>query len=77
MPVSYKKSLILILVSLTVLSCKNQSTNNSEIQHYLHISHTRTNKNPEIDSVAAQINFKKFDMLWCNSELPEIMFIHV
>ncbi len=36
---------------------------------YLHISHTRTNANPKLDSLTEHIDFSQFDMLWLGGDL--------
>ena len=67
------------LVSLIVLfifaSCSNQTKqaeNETQVKRYLHISHTRTNSNPKLDSVAEQLNLKRYDMLWLGGDLAQL-----
>lgn len=36
---------------------------------YLHLSHTRTDTNPYIDSVAALVDYAAYDMLWLGGDL--------
>ena len=38
---------------------------------YLHISHTRTNANPNLDSIVEAKDFSKYDMLWLGGDLAE------
>jgi len=40
-----------------------------ETKYYLHISHTRTNTNPFMDSIVEKVDFSKFDMLWLGGDL--------
>lgn len=63
----------LILFSLFLLSaCRKDKIPVpivSEPKTYLHLSHTRTNANPLMDSIAEQLNFAQFDMLWLGGDL--------
>ncbi len=36
---------------------------------YLHLSHTRTDTNPKMDSIAELIDYNKYDMLWLGGDL--------
>ena len=65
---------ILLLITLIVIafSCKKNeilSPNNPEILEYLHIAHTRTIANPNMDKIIESIDYKKFDMLWLGGDL--------
>lgn len=42
-----------------------------EAKNYLHLSHTRTNSNPNMDSVVENTDFSKFDMLWLGGDLSQ------
>ena len=58
----YLGSVVIILI--TALSCTTAPTH-----HYLHLGHTRTEVNPYIDSVAARIDYRAYDMLWLGGDL--------
>lgn len=57
------------------LSCKRSESevekNQSQEANYLHISHTRTDMNPNVDSSISKINFMDFDMLWLGGDLAQ------
>lgn len=40
-----------------------------EIRTYLHLSHTRTNTNPSMDSLVEETDFSSYDMLWLGGDL--------
>ena len=65
----------LVLMVISFSSCKKNITEppieNTSIKNYLHISHTRTNSNPNIDSVAEKIDYTKFDMVWLGGDLAK------
>lgn len=67
------KTIYLLLVIL-ICSCNNNSKSQlkqSSPKKYLHISHTRTNKNPKMDSVIETIDYKKYNMLWLGGDLAK------
>ena len=39
------------------------------IKQYLHLSHTKTEVNPKMDSTAETIDYSRFDMLWLGGDL--------
>lgn len=39
------------------------------LSNYLHISHTRKNTNPAMDSVVESLDYSKYDMLWLGGDL--------
>ena len=41
-------------------------------KNYLHISHTRTNSNPSMDSLVERIDYSRFDMLWLGGDLAHL-----
>jgi len=41
------------------------------INNYLHLSHTRTDSNPYMDSLVEKVDFNKFDMLWLGGDLAQ------
>jgi hypothetical protein len=41
-------------------------------KNYIHISHTRTNTNPKMDSLVEKVDFTKFDMLWLGGDLATL-----
>ena len=57
------RCLILSLVISSLFSCKDN------VKTYLFLSHTRTDSNPKIDSIAEKIDYSKFDMLWLGGDL--------
>jgi hypothetical protein len=68
---------LLPLLVLCLFSCKKQKALELpvlelELKSYLHLSHTRTNSNPLMDSVAEKINYHKFDMLWLGGDLAHL-----
>ncbi len=63
---------ISILVIFLISSCKKDETKHlviPAIQNYLHLSHTRTDSNPYMDSIVETIDYSKFDMLWLGGDL--------
>ena len=38
-------------------------------KQYLHLSHTRTKRNPLMDSLVEKVDYSKFDMLWLGGDL--------
>jgi hypothetical protein len=65
-----------ILLSIIILlfgsSCKSYKIVESpKINSYLHLSHTRTNINPDVDSLVEMIDFDRFDMLWLGGDLAK------
>jgi len=71
------RSLQMILVLL--FSCTNREIIEPSVipesNNYLHISHTRTNYNPYMDSIVERIDFSKFDMLWLGGDLTHLTSI--
>ena len=66
---------MLVLFALFLLSCKKDKVIEPPVYKskcYLHLSHTRTNINPFMDSVAEKIDFSKFDMLWLGGDLAHL-----
>ena len=58
----------LLLVSL--FSCrKDKAIEPYKINHYIHLSHTRTSTNPHMDSLVELIDYSKYDMLWLGGDL--------
>lgn len=67
-----KLQILLILSLLTITSCKEDETIEPTIsmsKHFLHLSHTRTNSNPLMDTTVENIDFNKFDMLLLGGDL--------
>lgn len=68
------KSVLLVIIFL--FSCTKddiiEPTNIIETQTYLHISHTRTSSNPDMDSTVEMVDFSKFDMLWLGGDLTSL-----
>ena len=69
-----KKGLVFVVfVAMILSSCeRNQVTEEkptSQKAKYLHIAHTRADDNSEIDSVASEIDYSKFDMLWLGGDI--------
>lgn len=52
-----------------MVSCKKDPIPIQPDQYYLHLSHTRTDSNPQMDSVVEQIDYSNFDMLWLGGDL--------
>jgi hypothetical protein len=54
-------------------SCMNEGEKISNdaacTKTYLHISHTRTDSNPNMDPIVESIDYKQFDMLWLGGDL--------
>ena len=72
-----KLFILLPLVCITCFSCRNSKTEEQAplIKNYLHLSHTRTNSNPNMDSLVERIDFNKFDMLWLGGDLAQLTSI--
>ena len=64
--------LLLFLLATFILCVTCKSTKLSKTQQYLHISHTRTDTNPSMDSIVEKIDFKKFDMLWLGGDMAHL-----
>lgn len=66
---------ITFICSLLFFACTPQNKQvetDPFVKQYLHISHTRTNKNPKLDNVVEQTNFDKYDMLWLGGDLAQL-----
>jgi len=67
---------LLPLFALLLLSCRKDQALEPlltyETKNYIHLSHTRTNTNPSMDSVVEKIDFSKFDMLWLGGDLAHL-----
>lgn len=65
------RSYLLCLAFVASLAAcdKEEIPAQNETVEYLHISHTRTDANPTIDSTAAKIDYTKYDMLWLGGDL--------
>ncbi|MBP6334732.1 MAG: hypothetical protein KA444_04600 [Bacteroidia bacterium] len=73
---SKKLKFFLVVLPFVILSfsCKKETetiTPDPTILEYLHISHTRKNINPFIDSTTEKILFQKYDMLWLGGDLAQ------
>lgn len=60
-----------IIFSLLLLGCGKPTLEpeGETLRQYLHISHTRTAKNPSVDSEVEEIDFKNYDMLLLGGDL--------
>ncbi len=69
-----KKGLFVIfpILFLSFSSCKKGKVIVAEIKEYLHVSHTRTNSNPDMDSVVEQLDYKKYDVLMLGGDLAQL-----
>lgn len=73
-----KVDLVLIILLMAVVSCEkvNSITPTEEkVFSYLHISHTRTDANPNMVSNIEEINYEKFDMLLLGGDLATLTSI--
>lgn len=70
------KFILSISLLMLIASCQNRKnrafTLNSKVNSYLHISHTRTNSDPLMDSLVEKLNYDKFDMLWLGGDLAAL-----
>ena len=57
-----------IALFLSILSCEKNFPS-SAFKTYLHIAHTRTNANPNMDSLVEKINYQKYDILMLGGDL--------
>ncbi len=68
--------IVIVFGSILLFSCGRSSmdkvTQVSKDCYYLHLSHTRTDSNPKMDSVAERIDFSRFDMLWLGGDLANL-----
>jgi len=65
-------AVLILLTGFLISSCVKDDIIPSKepvIAHYLHISHTRTNDNYEIDEAASKINYSKYDMVWLGGDM--------
>ncbi len=64
------------LFLVVLVFCKNETiiepVNNPVINTYLHLSHTRTNANPSMDSLVERVDFNKFEMLWLGGDMANL-----
>ncbi|TAH40128.1 MAG: hypothetical protein EYC69_12025 [Bacteroidetes bacterium] len=65
---------LLFFLLISTSSCrKNKKDNPADPEHtivkYLHLSHTRTNTNPTMDSTVEAMSFSAYDMLWLGGDL--------
>lgn len=63
---------IVIFIGMSVQNGQAQSTTSaraSDRHHYIHLAHTRTGANPNMDGEAEGIDFAVFDMLWLGGDL--------
>jgi hypothetical protein len=60
-----------LLGLILFFSCQSHITTEQpeRVKNYIHLSHTRTNSNPSMDSLVESIDFTKFDMLWLGGDL--------
>jgi len=69
---------IILFISLVaiVFTCKKNETPSPivdpTIKKYIHISHTRTAANPNMDSLVEHIEYKKFDMVWLGGDMANL-----
>lgn len=67
--------ILLILFTIFMVSCKeNESIEpiGPVSKRYLHLSHTRTDSNPLMDSIAENLDFDQFDMLLLGGDLAHL-----
>jgi len=65
---------IYFLLVIFICSCNNNTKSHlkeNSPKKYLHLSHTRTNTNPKMDSVIETIDYSKYDMLWLGGDLAK------
>ncbi len=64
----------MLFLFMLIVSCRKD--NKVEyINNYLHLSHTRTDANPDMDSIVETIDYSKFDMLWLGGDLASVTSI--
>ena len=71
--IAYK--ILSLFFALALVSCSSRTKeagNDSKVKNYLHLSHTRTNENPRLDSTVEQMNFEKYEMLWLGGDLAQL-----
>lgn len=63
--------LVVIIISTFFGACSGdvERTLGPNIVEYVHISHTLTDKNPEVAEAAASIDYSKFDMRWLGGDM--------
>lgn len=70
------KIFIILLVVLSLSSCIKDPIEPTPIlpasAKYIHISHTRTDSNPNLDSIVERIDYSNFDMLWLGGDLAQL-----
>ncbi len=67
---------LLFILFVNTTSCRKNKDDNpivpeNTIVKYLHLSHTRTNTNPAMDSTVEAMDFSAYDMLWLGGDLAE------
>ena len=68
-------NILILFVVFAFMACKSHTKEletNPQLKKYLHLSHTRTNSNPKLDSLAEQLNFESYDMLWLGGDLAQL-----
>lgn len=74
-PKNNKLYFIVALSSLFFLSCPKDEIlklPTHKVKSYLHLSHTRTNNDPFMDSIVEKIDYNRFDMLWLGGDLAQL-----
>lgn len=68
-----KPGILLPILCLWIVACSPdpewEIKPQTHLRHYLHLSHTRTNTNPEIYAPLHAVNFDQYDMLWLGGDL--------
>lgn len=65
-------TVILPILFFCILSCKKDKIPAPVIKEYLHIAHTRTDANPDLDSLVEQLNYKKYDLLFLGGDMASL-----
>ena len=62
-----KKGLVILITIMFFWSCEKD--NPSKKNHYLHVSHTRSDSNPHVDNEVKKLDFEQFDMLLLGGDI--------
>ena len=70
------RTLITLIILAILTSCESDQKADTKVD-YLHISHTRTDINPKLDSVVETIDFSTYDVLMLGGDLATLTSLDV
>ena len=76
-PLNNTMRIFIILITLSLLNSCESNQEEDVMLDYLHVSHTRTDINPKLDSVIESINYSKYDVLMLGGDLATLTSLDV